>query len=53
VLGVLLSIVTIAGVASFLGSEEGSSLTRCLQSAGNDPAAQEECRRQFEDQVGG
>ena len=52
VLGLLLSVLVVAGGASFLGSEEGSNLTECLQDAGTDPAAQEQCRVQFEDQVG-
>jgi hypothetical protein len=51
-LGLLLSVLVVGGVASFLGSEEGGNLTECLQDAGNDTAAQQQCQTEFEDQLG-
>ena len=53
VLGVLLSALAIFGAVSLFNSSEFSNLTECLESAGGDRAAQQECRTDFEDQVTG
>lgn len=52
-LGLLLTILVIAGVAALFGSGEFSNLTECLREAGGDQAAIDECSRQFEDSVSG
>jgi hypothetical protein len=51
VLGLLLSALAVFGVASLLQNSEFSNLTDCLQSAGDDRAAQLECQDDFEDSV--
>lgn len=52
-LGLLLTILVIAGVAALFGSGEFSNLTDCLNEAGRDQAAIDECSREFEDSVSG
>ena len=51
VLGLLLSALAVFGAVSLFNSSEFGNLTECLQSAGDDRAAQQECRADFEDQV--
>jgi hypothetical protein len=51
-LGVLLTILVVAGVAALFNSGEFSNLTECVNDAGGDQAAVEECTREFEDSVG-
>lgn len=51
-LGVLLTILVVAGVAALFNSGEFSNLTECVNDAGGDQAAVEECSREFEDSVG-
>lgn len=52
-LGVLLTILAVAGVVSLLGDGKLTNLTECLQQAGNDQAAIDECSAEFEDEVRG
>lgn len=52
-LGLLLTILVIAGVAALFGSGEFSNLTDCLSEAGGDQAAIDACSREFEDSVSG
>ena len=52
-LGLLLTVLVIAGVAALFGSGEFSNLTDCLSEAGGDQAAIDECSREFEDSVSG
>ena len=51
VLGLLLSVLVVVGAASLFNSEQFSNLTECLQEAGSDTAAQQDCQRQFEEGV--
>jgi hypothetical protein len=51
VLGVLLTILVIAGVAALFNSGDFGSLNECLQEAGNDQSAIDDCSRQFEDSL--
>ena len=53
VLGVLLAVLAVVGVARLFDSEQFGDLTECLESAGGDRAAQQQCRADFEDQVVG
>jgi hypothetical protein len=53
VLSLLLTVLVLVGVASLFGSEQFGNLTECLESAGNDPAAQQQCSEQFEEGVVG
>ena len=53
VLGLLLTALAVVGTVTFLNSEEFGSLNECLQSAGNDQAAQQQCADDFSDQIGG
>jgi hypothetical protein len=53
VLSLLLTVLVLVGVASLFGSEEFANLTECLESAGNDAAAQQQCSEQFEEGVVG
>ncbi|NYG54630.1 DUF4190 domain-containing protein [Nocardioides perillae] len=48
VLGAVLSGALLAFGLSFLGSEEAQDLQECLQQAGDDQAAVEQCQRDFE-----
>ena len=51
VLGLLLSALAVFGAVSLFNSSEFSNLTECLQSAGDDRAAQQQCQADFEDRV--
>lgn len=53
VVGILFAVLAGVGIARLVGTEEFSNLTECLEQAGTDPEAQQECRRQFEEQVTG
>lgn len=53
VLGLLLSALAVAGAVTLFGSDQFSDLTECLESAGGDRAAQQQCQADFEDQVVG
>jgi hypothetical protein len=53
VLGLLLTALAVFGAVSLFGSDEFSNLTECLDSAGSDRAAQQQCQTDFEDQVVG
>lgn len=48
VLGAVLSGALLAFGLSFLGSEEAQDLQECLQQAGDDQSAVEQCQRDFE-----
>lgn len=49
VLGIVIGGALIALGASFLNSDEGQQLRSCLEDAGNDSAAIEDCNNRFED----
>ncbi|MEX2289395.1 MAG: DUF4190 domain-containing protein [Mycobacteriales bacterium] len=51
--GVLLTILVIAGVVSLLGGGKLTNLTECLQQAGSDQAAIDRCAAEFEEVVRG
>ena len=51
--GIVLSIVFAVAVGSLLSRGDFGSLTECLESAGNDKAAQQDCSREFEDSITG
>lgn len=53
VLGLVISIVIAAAVGSLLSRGDFGSLTECLEQAGDDQAAIDECSRDFEDSVTG
>ncbi len=53
VLGLLLSALAVFGAVSLFNSGEFANLTECLRSAGDDPAAQQQCQTDFADRVGG
>lgn len=53
VIGLLLTVAVVAGVAALFNSGEFSNLTECLQDAAGDQEAIDECSRQFEDSVSG
>lgn len=53
VLGIVLSVAIIAAGASFLNSDTGRQLTDCIESAGNDPAAQQQCERELTEKFTG
>lgn len=50
-LGLLLTILVVAGVAALFNSGGFSNLTECVNDAGGDQAAIDECSRDFEDSV--
>lgn len=50
-LGLVLAGVIIAIGASFLNSPTGQNLRECLESAGNDQSAIDECEREFREDV--
>ena len=52
VLSVLLAALVAFGVATFLNSEEFSTVRECLSEAGNDQAAIDACGEQFQTEVG-
>ena len=52
-LAVLLAALVGFGLATFLNSDEFSSVRECLTEAGDDQAAIEACGEQFETEVGG
>lgn len=53
VLGLLISVALVAVGASFLNSDSGRELIECVESAGDDQAAQQQCQRQFTENVTG
>jgi hypothetical protein len=53
VLGLLLTVLVLVGVASLFDSEQFGNLADCLESAGSDPAAQQQCQADFEEDVVG
>ena len=53
VLGLLLSIALIAIGASILNSGSGKTLQQCLQQAGNDQPAQQQCATEYQKSVSG
>jgi hypothetical protein len=53
VIGLIVSVVIAAAVGSLLSRGDFGSLTECLEQAGNDQAAIDECSREFEDSVTG
>ena len=52
-IGLLLTVAVVAGFAALFNNAEFSNLTECLQDAGSDQEAIDECTRQFEDSVTG
>lgn len=52
-LGLLLSIAVAVGVSQLVDPEQFRDLSDCLASAGDDRAAQEQCQRDFEDDLTG
>jgi hypothetical protein len=50
---VVLSALVLAGVASLFNQADFGSFTECLEQAGGDQAAVEQCQRDFEDRVTG
>jgi len=53
VVGLLISIAIGALAGSLLSRGDFGNLTECLESAGNDRAAQDSCSREFEDSITG
>lgn len=53
VLGLLISVALIALGASFLNSDSGKELQDCIESAGQDQAAAEQCQRDFAENITG
>jgi len=51
VLGLLAAGAVIAAGAAFFNSDGFRNLTECLEQAGSDTAAQQQCQRDFEDTV--
>ena len=51
--GIVLSIVFAVAVGSLLSRGDFGSLTECLDAAGDDRAAQQECSAEFEDSITG
>lgn len=51
ILGVVGAIVVIALGVSFLNSDTGQNLRDCLEAAGGDQAAVDQCEQQFRDQI--
>lgn len=51
VLGIIISVLLVAGALSFLNSETGQNLRDCLEQAGNDQAAIEQCNETVQDSV--
>ena len=49
--GIALTAAVIAIGASFLGSDSGQRLVDCLEQAGADPEAQQQCQRELEDSL--
>ncbi|NHC16292.1 DUF4190 domain-containing protein [Motilibacter sp. E257] len=47
VLGILTTVLVIAAGVALFNSDEFQNLQDCLQSAGNDQAAVEDCQREF------
>jgi len=52
-LGLLLSIALVAIGASILNSGSGKSYQQCLQQAGSDQTAQQQCATQFQKSISG
>ncbi len=52
VLSVLIAAAVIAAGAAFFTSDTFKNLAECLEQAGQDPAAQQECQREAEQNVG-
>lgn len=52
-LGLLISIALIAIGVSIFNSGSGRTFQQCLQQAGNDQAAQQQCARQFQRSISG
>lgn len=52
-IGLLLTILVVVGVATLFNSGEFGNLTECVNNAGGDQAAVDDCSRQFQDNVGG
>ena len=53
VVGILFAVLAGIGVAQLLGTEEFGNLTECLESAGDDRAAQQQCQADFQGEIGG
>ncbi len=53
VLGLLISVALVAVGASFFTSDTGRQLVQCLGAAGDDQAAQQQCRQGFGEDVTG
>ena len=51
-LGLVLAVALVSVGLSFLNSDTGQQLQECLQKAGDDMAAQEQCRRELQDDLG-
>ena len=52
-LGLLLSVAIAVGVSQLIDPEQIGDLSDCLAGAGDDRAAQEQCQRDFEDDLTG
>lgn len=52
-LGLLIAVALVAIGVSFLNSDTGKSYTQCLQQAGNDQAAQQQCAADFQKSISG
>jgi len=51
VVGLLFAVLAAVGVYRLVGTEEFGNLRECLDSAGSDRAAQQECQRDFQSEV--
>jgi heme/copper-type cytochrome/quinol oxidase subunit 2 len=52
-ISVVLSIAIVAAGVSLINSDSGKKLQDCLDSAGNNQAAVEQCQREFQDDLSG
>ena len=50
-LGILLTILVIAGAAALFNSDDVSNLRECLTDAGGDSAKQEQCQQDFSEEI--
>ena len=52
-IGLVIAVALVAIGASFLNSTSGKNYTQCLQQAGNDQAAQQQCATEFQKSISG
>lgn len=52
VIGILMTVAVVAGAAAFLKSDTGQQLQDCLERAGQDVEAQQQCQVEIQERVG-